>query len=452
MEAQESHIIYLAPEAVLADDNSRFNLKQSRLDSLSASVEEMGEILQPVEVEELPAPVVTAPIKGKKGGAATAAQTFTHRLTSGFYRHKVAELLNAKGAGLKLPAIVRVVPDALTRLKHQLTENMERENQSPMDKAVAIKKLLDAGMSRVEVRNLFAAAGGRKGSTVQPLSNSMLNIMLNFLELPKDIQAKIHDGRVGVAAAYELGRVAPDKRSAVLARAEADRAAEEDKQAKEEDRYLAAEKKLVDAKEEAKTILAQAEEKKAGVVAAEELIKTKTGALRDIQRSPLGDGRGYLELNPDEKSTVSEKLKAAEADVKGAQKEATKVKNELAKLLTKAKTAEQTAEEKKAALETARKNAKKSAKKPLPVGPDDIKQASKAEGTDTGHIALSAAEMRSFINQVAERAEHPKVKAFGQVIKRCFDGVITTKDCYHQMAVLTGEMTGKVRAVPKAIR
>src|SRR5207249_5746573 len=54
----------------------------------------------------------------------------------------VEKLNKEQGAGLTVPAIVRPLADDTLRLKHQLTENMDRENQSPMDQAVAIDKLL----------------------------------------------------------------------------------------------------------------------------------------------------------------------------------------------------------------------------------------------------------------------------------------------------------------------
>ena len=198
----------LDPGVILADENSRFGLKRLRLDTLVQSSLEMGGVNTPVEVEPL-----DTPVDGKQ-----------YRLTAGFYRHAaVSELNDKQAAGLTLPAIVKPIGDAGLRLRRQLAENMERENQSPMDKAIAIKKLVDLSVPKVEIRKIFSTPGGRKGLVLQPASNAFINMTLSFLDLPKAVQEKIHDGRVGVAAAYELTKVHPEKRAAVLERAEQER-------------------------------------------------------------------------------------------------------------------------------------------------------------------------------------------------------------------------------------
>lgn len=84
-------------------------------------------------------------------------------------------------------------------------------NRSPIDEALEIRRLIQQGVSKMEIRKMFARPGGRKGFKSMPVSNSFINMRLSFLDLPKAIQEKIHDGRLGVAAAYELTKVTTGK-------------------------------------------------------------------------------------------------------------------------------------------------------------------------------------------------------------------------------------------------
>ena len=288
----------LDPSVILADSNSRFGLKPLRVESLKLSILQEGGVMTPVEVEPLEKPV----------------DGHLYRLTAGFYRHAAVTELNEKdSAGLTLPAIVKPLGDETVRLKRQLAENMERENQSPMDKAVAIKRLVDAGVPRIEIRKIFSTPGGRKGLVVQIASNSFINMTLSFLDLPKAIQEKIHDGRVGVAAAYELTKVNPEKRAAVLERAEADRIKAIEAEEKDEQKFLDSEKKAQEAREkEAKA----AEDLKAAQAAiesakkdSEELLKV---AAEKYQAAKTAKG--------EEKAMADEALKAAESFAKAAQR------------------------------------------------------------------------------------------------------------------------------------
>lgn len=416
--AQSENVVLLSPDTVLADDNSRFGLKDTRKESLKQSILDSGGVLVPVEVSPLKPPV----------------NGFQYRLTSGFYRHAaVAELNKEQGAGLMLPAIIREVDDK-TRLMHQLSENMERENQSPMDQAVAIQKLMDAGMSRKQIRDIFARPVGRKGLQLQPASNAWVNITLRLLELPKTVQQKVHEGRISFAAAYELGRVTPERRQAVLDRAEAEAARFEEQEKKDEEKYLNEEKKLIAAETKAKDSEKAAEAGKTDVELARQLVSEKTAALRLIQKEP------WLELDDAGKKALSEKLKAAETDVKGAQKVLKDAENKVAKELTKAKTAAEVAAEHRKKLEDQRK-ALKTKKGPGPVGPKDVKKAAKAEGVAEGAVQLNASEMRQVVKDIS-KSEHEKVAALGQILLACFNGGPTTKETIHELAVITGEEKG----------
>lgn len=417
-QTQTESLVHLDPSTVRAVDstNSRFGLKQTRLDSLKQSVVEVGGILQPVEVRKLAKP----------------ENGYLYDLTSGFYRHRVAlELNKEQNAGLTLPAIVRDAVDDKARLFHQLTENMERENQSPMDQAVAIRKLMDAGVPKGEIRRLFARAGGKKGNQLLPASNAWVNIIVRLLDMPKAIQEKIHDGRVGFNAAYELGKVSPDKRADVLARAESERLAIIEREEKDEEKYLAAEKKATEAAEAAKAVAAEAETLKVEAEKAKALLDEKRKALRVIEKTPLGEAQGA------EKEAIMESLKSAQTDVKAAEKVHKDTANQLAKTLEKVTKATETAEEQKMRLAEARK-AQKPKGKAKAVTDSDIRKAAKAEGEETGIVMLSASEMRQAIKDVA-KAEYPRVAAIAAAIQGCFNSKTTPKMLIEDLAVLTGE-------------
>jgi ParB/RepB/Spo0J family partition protein len=417
-------IVQLDPKAVLAQNNSRFNLKRTRLDSLKASILEQGGILQPVGVVPLKPPV----------------NGHSHELVFGFYRHAALTELNEKDkAGLTMSALVLDSEDALALKKAQLAENMERENQSPMDRAVAIRQLMDSGVTRAEIRRIFSSAGGRKGTTVQPMSNAMLNIHLRFLELPKAVQEKIHDGRVGVAAAYELGKVAPEKRAAVLERAEKDRLAQIEQEEKDEERYLASEKKLVEVQQKAAAI----EQTEAGIreqiVTAEQQLTERSALLETVKREP------YLELDEKGKTEVKERMKAAEADVKASQKVIKDLKNDLAKAIKERMAAEEQATKKVAELEAARKLVP-AKRKGTGVGVEDIKKAAQAEGQG-GAVPLNLSEIRQGLKELTGDSVPDRVAAVMLAVKHWADGRTTPKELIMDLRLLT-----EGKAIPKHLQ
>src|SRR3990167_6885181 len=217
-------IVNLDPAAILADGNIRFGLLPHRIDSMAESIIERGGIMQPVEVVKLDKP----------------SNGHTHRLRVGFYRHAGALKLNTEQkAGVFVPAIVREDSDDKDRIAHQLTENNERENMSPMDVATAIERMQAAGYDKVAIRAAFKRPGGRKGLKLQPASPSFINIHLSFLTLPKSVQTKIHDGRVGVATAMQLVKVPAEQREAILAKAEETRLKAIDREEREEKKAYA---------------------------------------------------------------------------------------------------------------------------------------------------------------------------------------------------------------------
>lgn len=425
-EQSQDTIIYLKPEQLLADRNSRYGLKKTRIETLSANIMEAGEVQTPLHVVPLDEPDPAAP-------------KATHRIIAGHYRHAAVTELNKEGAGLLLPCMVVEPGDAVATLKRQLAENIERESLSPMDTAESIKQLEDAGVPRMEVRKIFAAPGGRKGNVVQPASNSFINMHLSFLEFPKSVQEKIHDGRVGVAAAYQLTRVAFEKRPQVLADAEAERLKKVEQEEKDEEKFLKAQKDAEEsrAKEAALAIElkkaqdAAVEAKKAvdakAVVVGAAFQKTKT--IKDAEAKKLAEEE-FKAVDAE----FNEAAKAAKAADKAAEKLADQVKARAEKALEAAKR-----------LKEARSNAaKKTTQGKNTVGPGDIqKAASKIEGATP--IPLNASQMREVIANLAAASAYPKVTAIGGLLKQVFAGTLDER----KLLVACAKVTGEKKAVGK---
>lgn len=427
MAKNDDKVLQLDPASILADDNTRYGLLDYRVDALKASILAEGGVQEPVTVAVLDE---------------ATAEGQTHRLLKGFYRHAALTALNKEGAGLTLPAIVKDEPaDELSRIRLQVTENAVRTQMSPMDTAIAIRRLLDEGMPRTEVRTLFSRPTGKKGATLVPASNAWVNIHLSFLDFPKAIQTKIHNGSVGVAAAYELSRVTPEKRDAVLARAEEEREKELKLDEKAEEKFLKEESKAAEARageEQAAAELTAAQAEKA---AAAELLESATKRRDEISLTP-----GYLTMTPEEKKALAESLKAAQADVKGAETAVKAADKKLAKLQpesVKASTTAQVAKDKlaKARQEKAEPGKHGAAKKPA-VGPANVKKAAAAEGVGKT-VPLNLADIRAFAKELATPGGMPKVTAIGVAIKSVIDGGMTPKECYRALAVITGEEKAK---------
>jgi len=412
---EAGELVRLDPGVILADSNTRYGLKQSRVESLAKSILERGEVLEPVEVEPL---------------AEASSNGHRYRLTTGFYRLAAVSSLNLTGAGLTVPAIVRPIPTPQERLRRQLAENMERENQSPMDQAVAIKSLLDSGLTKMEVREIFSRPGGRKGNKVQPASNSFVNMTLSFLELPKPIQEKIHDGRVGVAAAYELTKVPAEKRTQVLERAEEERQKALEQEEKDEEKLLANEKKTAEEKAKREALLKEVTDAEAKVTAARTLLAERTKAAErayDLSKAKHADAKA-------KKDAISA-FKKAEQDRQLSEADVLAVAKEHDDLRLKLEKKEALIAEKAAKLKQARASAPAgaAAAKSGAVGSGDVKKAAAREGVSTNYVPLNASEMRKVVSELALPGGSPKVVSIGQALVRCFAGESTDKELYKEL-------------------
>lgn len=409
-------IQYFDPSDVLADDNSRYKLLPAAIQKLADDIQLKGEVMVPVEVEQL-----NEPVNGK-----------SYRLVTGHYRHAAVSLLNESGAGLALPAIVVEQMDPVDRLKRQISENEDRQNLSPIDKAISIKRLMDAGVSRKEICEIFASSGGRKGSKVQPASNAHINMTLSFLELPKKVIGMIHTGEIGVGAAYELTRVSPERRDVVIESALAERDKADARDAADEAKLQAAEQKVAEAEATVEATNAELEAARVAKETAEAEVESANTAEMEAYKAT----KAAIKAKDEEaKAAAEEALKLAKANAKEAEKAVEKATKEFTKLETKVQTLAETVAERRRKLEEASKVAKVGNKKA--VSRQDVSKAAVKEGASNNYVALNAAEMRKVIADMAlpagEDAVSVLIEKIGKEIKACFDGVSTDTQMFKRL-------------------
>lgn len=421
--ATQEKLISLTPEQIYVGPNVRFRVKPFRVERLAEQITEANGVNTPIEVSQL-----STPIDGKK-----------YQLTTGLHRLEAVTKLNSQGAGLSLPARVVTVASDLERLRRQISENQERENMSPMDKAVAIQALVSAGLSKMDIRKIFAVPGGRKGVKIQPASNSHINMHLSFLDLPKTIQEKIDDGRVPISAAQELVKAAPDDRAAILEKAEALRlkAIEEDE--KQDEAFLAAEKKAAEdalaaeeqKKKAEKEALALAEAK-ATAESATKVAKEKADEVVAALKDTMKKG-----LSKEDKAKAKEHYKAVQNELKSAEDASEKALAVAAKLEEKAnKAAEKAAERAKAAAERKAKvdaaRAEKAAQKAA-TAPQKAVTAADVKAAASGAVPLNASQMRGFVNDLMLPGGHESVRMLGKILSGVFAGTLTDKQGFTQI-------------------
>lgn len=161
---------------IIADpDQPRKDFDQERLEELAGSIKKFG-ILQPITIR-------------------WDASLSKHIIVAGERRFRAAQL-----AGLtEVPAIFSEdgsLPESEILIR-QLTENIQREQLSPMECAHAFKKMqVEDGFTAAQIaEQLF-------------ISKGLVSQRLKLLDLPEDIQAKVEDGTLSGHSGYKLSQLA----------------------------------------------------------------------------------------------------------------------------------------------------------------------------------------------------------------------------------------------------
>jgi hypothetical protein len=289
-----------------------------------------------------------------------------------------------------------------------------------MDQAVAMKRLMDSGLSRAEVREVFRRPGGRKGNKTQPISNSYLNMLISFLDFPKKIRDKIHNDEIGVAAAYELHKAHPDKWEGILDDIEADMVKLAETEEKEETKYLADQKKAEEAQQkqtEAKTEFETAAQK---LSEAQELVKTRTEVANRYYEATK-----VTTLDKEARKAAEKDFATAEQARRVAVSNASTAEIDVNKLKATAEKASALAKERLDRLVKAR-----AAKKQ--VSPQDVKKGVAA--ANSGVVPLNAAEMRKVVEELCLPGGPQGVIEIGKAFRDCFAGITTEKQLYKKLS------------------
>lgn len=144
---------------IASKDQPRKHFDDAALDELATSIKEKG-VLQPILVEELP--------EGR------------YRIVAGERRYRAA-----KKAGLdKVPVIVRSFTEQ-ERLEIALIENIQREDLSPIEEALAYKELMShASLTQDELAK-------RLGKSRPAIANA-----LRLLQLPDKMQKALEEKKI----------------------------------------------------------------------------------------------------------------------------------------------------------------------------------------------------------------------------------------------------------------
>ncbi|MBQ9007529.1 MAG: ParB/RepB/Spo0J family partition protein [Atopobiaceae bacterium] len=170
----------LAPDSTLPigkirpnKEQPRRNFEETALDELADSIKQNG-VLQPILVR-------------KKGS--------TYQIVAGERRFQAA-----KRAGLKeVPVIIREVSDEDV-FKLALIENLQRSDLNPIEEAQGFKRLIDEqGLTQEELGKVLSKSRSAIANTIR------------LLDLPKEVQDYMADGRITAGHARAILAVAGEE-------------------------------------------------------------------------------------------------------------------------------------------------------------------------------------------------------------------------------------------------
>lgn len=161
-------------------NNPRRHIDARKLAELAASIKEKG-IRQPLEVRAL-----------------NAKKPYDFEIVYGNRRFKAAQL-----AGLEMvPCIVKVLSDE-EAFDIAVTENLQRDDMTPLDEARAYHALLNRGAAAAATT--IAEIAARFGK-----AESYIYRRHKLLDLVPEIQAALDEGRITIGHAERLARMSPE--------------------------------------------------------------------------------------------------------------------------------------------------------------------------------------------------------------------------------------------------
>lgn len=443
--------IRLDPAVIMLGDNVRYGLKKPRIARLKEEIVDAGGVRMPIEVLPL-----TDEEKAANPGKLFKTLTGNYRTVS------VQELNEKDKLGLDIPAIIRRVDNVITRLKMQVAENMEREDMSTMDCAVAIDEAFKAGVSRADIRKMFPRQTA--GNKLEEASNAWVNMVWRFLEFPKKIQNMIHDGKIGVAGAYEMYKKpkkdATDKEkieiwNAIATKLEESWTKEKQAEETEEEKFLTAEKKAAEREAKANEAAKKIEDLKKAVADTEKITQDSQAALEVAKVAAKLAHEATLDssLNKDQRKKAIE----ADKEASGTFKQALEVVNKNFKEYEKAVEALKKATEEpeptpapattSAAPSTPATPASAPAPR-TPAGPADINKAANAAGVGSTteqplppvkNLKEAKDRLKSLVYLSSPATQYQKTISLYSLIEQCLDGKISDGSLQYSVAKMFGE-------------
>ncbi len=137
-----------------------------------------------IRTEGLHQPIIVRPVAGDR-----------YEIVAGHRRYR-AHLING---ALYIPAIVKSYTDTDTE-RARLSENVQREQLSPMEEARALARISE--LNNYDLEGLAKWAGK---------SPAWIEQRLSLLELPDDLQVHVHSKDLSMASALILARVDDDE-------------------------------------------------------------------------------------------------------------------------------------------------------------------------------------------------------------------------------------------------
>ena len=148
---------------------------------------EMENLMKSIKAEGIIQPITACPAQDETGKAIEGKYTFV----AGHRRYFAAKMLKLKTVPVRL-----VSADASRQHRMALIENLQREDMSPIDKALGIKKMIDDEW--IDQKDIATALGVSPGFVSQHLA---------LLKLPKQMQAALRSGKLELTQARHLGRI-----------------------------------------------------------------------------------------------------------------------------------------------------------------------------------------------------------------------------------------------------
>lgn len=176
-ERRTQRLTDLAVNEIVVADNVRLDLRE--LDDLAGSIRERG-ILQPL--------VVVPTVDGEHV-----------ELLIGHRRLAAAKLIGLKS----VPVLLRQRDTDAGRVLDQLTENVHREDITPLEKALALKVLRDEGLTHAQIAQRMRR------------SDQWVNNHLRLLTLPECVQRGVHLGWISLTKAIDIPQRFLDRPGAV---------------------------------------------------------------------------------------------------------------------------------------------------------------------------------------------------------------------------------------------